>query len=342
MARATKIVTFIDLAGHEKYLKTTVFGLTGCLPDYVMICIGANMGITRMTKEHLGIALALKLPVCIVITKIDICPPNILQQTLKQLQKILKSPAAKKFPTLIKSADEVVEYCKQEAAVRLVPIFQCSNVTGEGLEHLRLFLNLLPPRAHWDNDKPAEFYIDENFFVTGVGTVAAGTMMAGSVQVNDQMWLGPDGNGRFEKVTIKTIQSKRTSVERVFAGQSASFGLKKVKRSQLRKGMVLTHLSTEPKACWEFEAEILVLQHPTTIQPGYQPVIHCVAVRQAARILSVTGRKNKESEVLRTGDRAIVRFRFCYRPEYLQLGARLVFREGRTKGIGKVCDSQLL
>ena len=70
VARASKIVTFIDLAGHEKYLKTTVFGLTGCLPDYVMICIGANMGITRMTKEHLGIALALKLPICVVITKV--------------------------------------------------------------------------------------------------------------------------------------------------------------------------------------------------------------------------------------------------------------------------------
>ena len=40
--------------------------------------------------------------------------------------------------------------------------------------------------------------------------------------------------------------------------------------------------------------------------------------------------------LLRSGDRARVTFEFLYRPEYLVLGARLVFREGRTKGIGKV------
>lgn len=275
-----------------------------------------------------------------VVTKIDMCPPNILQHTLKQLNKILKGPAAKKFPTAIRTECDVVDYCKQSAPPRVVPIFQCSNVTGEGLDLLRMFLNLLPKKTLWDCAKPAEFYIDETFFVTGVGTVAAGTLLAGQVQVGEQLQLGPDGNGRFEKVTIKTIQCKRTNVQKVFAGQSASFGLKKIKRAQLRKGMALVHPSVEPVSSWEFDAEILVLQHPTTIQPGYQPVVHCVAVRQAARIMSVTGQKSKadaDSQVLRTGDRAIVRFRFCYRPEYLQMGARLVFREGRTKGIGKVC-----
>lgn len=51
---SSKIINFIDLAGHEKYLKTTVFGLTGHAPDFAMLMIGANMGITGMTKEHLG------------------------------------------------------------------------------------------------------------------------------------------------------------------------------------------------------------------------------------------------------------------------------------------------
>ena len=42
------------------------------------------------------------------------------------------------------------------------------------------------------------------------------------------------------------------------------------------------------------------------------------------------------SELLRSGDRACVRFRFLQRPEYLTPGTRFVFREGRTKGIGVV------
>jgi len=45
-----KIVSFLDLCGHEKYLKTTMFGLVGLMPDYSMIVVGANMGVSRMTR----------------------------------------------------------------------------------------------------------------------------------------------------------------------------------------------------------------------------------------------------------------------------------------------------
>ena len=69
-----KIITFLDLCGHEKYLKTTMFGLVGLMPDYSMIIVGANMGVSRMTKEHLGISLALRVPIFIVITKLDVAP----------------------------------------------------------------------------------------------------------------------------------------------------------------------------------------------------------------------------------------------------------------------------
>ena len=38
----------------------------------------------------------------------------------------------------------------------------------------------------------------------------------------------------------------------------------------IRKGMVMVAPKLEPKACWEFEGEILVLHHPTTISIRYQ------------------------------------------------------------------------
>ena len=55
-------VTFIDLAGHEKYLRTTLHGITGHNIDYAMILVGANMGVTRMTREHLNVVISLKIP----------------------------------------------------------------------------------------------------------------------------------------------------------------------------------------------------------------------------------------------------------------------------------------
>ena len=41
---SSKIVTFIDLAGYQKYFKTTVFGLTGFNPDYAALVVNAKKG----------------------------------------------------------------------------------------------------------------------------------------------------------------------------------------------------------------------------------------------------------------------------------------------------------
>ncbi len=83
-------------------------------------------------------------------------------------------------------------------------------------------------------------------------------------------------------------------------------------------------------------------------------MVHCGNVRQTARIVSLKpvepGKNNKENstasesaskpgeeiDVIRTGDRAIVRFRFLQYAEYLNPGSRVLFREGRTKGVGKI------
>jgi len=62
-----------------------MFGLTALVPDYSMIIIGANMGVSKMTKEHLGITVALKIPFFIVVTKIDIAPDNVFQDTMATL-----------------------------------------------------------------------------------------------------------------------------------------------------------------------------------------------------------------------------------------------------------------
>ena len=58
--------------------------------------------------EHLGLALALNVPVFVVVTKIDMCPVNILQETMKLLLRILKSPGCRKIPVLVQNSDDVV------------------------------------------------------------------------------------------------------------------------------------------------------------------------------------------------------------------------------------------
>ncbi|XP_028395148.1 GTP-binding protein 1-like [Dendronephthya gigantea] len=329
---SSKVITFIDLAGHEKYLKTTIFGMTGHAPDFAMLMIGANAGIIGMTKEHLGLALALNVPVFVVVTKIDMCPPNVLQDTLKLLSRVLKSPGCRKIPMTIQNTDDVVVSATNFVSERVCPIFQVSNVSGENLDLLKMFLNLLSSGGNYSESEPAEFQVDETYSVPGVGTVISGTCLQGIIRLNDVLLLGPDSLGQFAPVTIKGIHRKRMPVREVRGGQTCSFALKKIKRNQIRKGMFLVDERLKPTACWEFEGEILVLHHPTTISPKYQAMVHCGSIRQTATIL------NMNKEHLRTGDKALVHFQFIKQPEFLKPGTRMVFREGRTKAVGTIVN----
>lgn len=292
--------------------------------------VGANAGIIGMTKEHLGLALALSVPVFVVVTKIDMCPANVLQDNLKLLFKVLKSQGCRKVPVMVKNADEVVLSATNFVSERLCPIFQVSNVTGENLELLKMFLNLLTTRMTGLDDLPAEFQIDDTYSVQGVGTVVSGTTLQGVIRLNDTLLLGPDPLGHFQAITVKSIHRKRMPVREVRGGQTASFSLKKIKRSNIRKGMVMVSPELNPTACWEFEGEILVLHHPTTISSRYQAMVHCGSIRQTASIISM------DKECLRTGDKANVKFRFIKHPEYVRKNQRMVFREGRTKAVGNV------
>ena len=107
-----------------------------------------------------------------------------------------------------------------------------------------------------------------------------------------------------EIILYRSIHRKRMPVTEVKSGQTASFSLKKIKRSQIRKGMVMIHPALEPQCCYEFEGEILVLHHPTTISCKYQAMVHCGSIRQTASIIRMS------SECLRTGDKAQVLFRY--------------------------------
>ncbi|KAF5130406.1 GTP-binding protein 1 [Metarhizium anisopliae] len=331
--RSAKVITFSDLAGHEKYLRTTVFGLLSSSPNYCLLMVAANNGLVGMSKEHLGIALALNVPVMVVVTKIDICPPNILQETITQITKIMRSPGARKVPTFIKNREECINTATQFVSQRICPVFQVSNVTGENLGLVRTFLNILPHHGRYNTDAPFEFHVNDTFSVPFTGTVVSGIVKSGVVHEGDNVLIGPDSLGQFTPTAIRSIERKRIRVPAAVAGQSASFALKKVKRKDVRKGMVVlpkVEGEPNPKVHREFVAEVLILSHATTIKKKYQAMLHVGPVSQTCAIIDI------DRELIRTGDRATVAFQFVQRPEYLAPGDRLLFREGRTKGLGIV------
>jgi len=333
---SSKLITFIDLAGHQKYLKTTISALTGYCPHYVMLVVSASAGVVGMTQEHLGIAVALEVPFFVVITKVDMVAQHKLRQTIGTVTGILKSAGANKVPLVVKTSDDCITAASNSLNNNIVPIFCVSSVAGTGLMDVKQFLHLLPPgvgqteASKLEQELP-EFQIDELFDVPGVGTVAGGLVTQGIIVENMALKVGPFEDGTFRLVQVSSIRRNKAACRLVRAQQSAALALD-IPLAQLRRGMVATSPQGEqPVACQYFQANVCVLFHPTEILRGFRTTVHIGNIRQTAIIEGINPVKGMKSS-----DQASVMFRFIKNPEFVKVGARILFREGRTKGIGKV------
>lgn len=332
-----KIFNFVDLAGHEKYLRTTISGLNGYFINYAMLTIGADRGIIGMTKEHISVALALKIPIYIVITKKDIAQEQKLNRILNRLKVIFKSNFAGKKETIIVDNSNIDNVIESFNNYTTIPIFITSNVTGENMGNLRKFIYKLKTTKNIGDihDPNCKFIIDSRFRLPGIGIIVTGITKDGEFKKGDKYFIGPF-RGIYKEVVIKSIHDNfHNQLDSLCSGQGGCFNIKPIHKrdilnfNSIRKGHILIK---NPSCIWRFTAKITILHHPTTIKVNYEPTIHCGIIKQNAKIYKM----NKE--LVRVGDNAIVEFHFLYKPEYIEKGQNIVFREGRTKGIGKVLE----
>ena len=344
--RSSKIISFFDLAGHEKYFKTTITGLTSSLSNICMILISANAGISKNTKEHIFLCITLKIPFIFVISKIDLCKErkNILDETIQGINKLLKHPSVRRLPLHIKTNEDIILVSKNIYSNSITPIFQTSNVTGEGLDKLRLFLNIIVERPKTSEESNVLYFVDNIFNVKGVGVVLGGHLLSGQIRVYDTIFIGPTDEGKYEPLIVKSIHSKKVNVQTVSSGGYVCLAFKKLDRKIIRKGIVIISALSEKIAVREFKAKIDVMRsNSTTIKVGYEPLFCCNAIRQTAQIKEIVNKKNSRNKentnddnILRTNDSAILTLNFKYRPEYVKSGTRFILCEGNMKMVGEI------
>jgi len=323
---ADRLVSFVDTVGHEPWLRTTIRGLVGQKLDYGLLTVAADDGPTKTTREHLGILLATDLPTMVVITKADIVSDERLDEVEREVERQLRE--VDKTPLSV--ARHGIGAAVEEIDENVVPVLATSAVTMAGMDTLDELLERLPKTTDPTDDEFA-MYVDRSYKVTGVGAVASGTIRSGRVEAGDELLLGPMQDGSFREVEVRSIEMHYHRVDRAKAGRIVGIALKGVREADVERGMVLLPRETDPDPVREFEAEVMVLNHPTRIGDGYEPVVHLETVSEAAVFSPADGR-------LLPGDSGRTRVRFKFRPYMVEEGQRFVFREGQSKGVGKVTD----
>jgi GTPase len=349
--RSSKVVSFFDLCGHEKYLSTTILGLASSFPDICMIIVDANNGIKPMTKEHIFLCITLKIPFIIVITKIDICKDrqNILKETIQGINKFLRYPGIRRIPFHIKTQDDIIMCSKNIYADSITPIFQTSCVTSEGIEDIKTFLNITPkkPLKTEKDIDIIEMHIDHVFNVHGFGIVVGGHLINGTINVGDKLLVGPH-SGSYETIIVRSIYCKKTPLQQVKHGSYVCLGIKKPDKINIKRGNVIISNKTEKLIVREFTAEINILRtHSTTVRVGYEPMFNGYSIRQVSKLVHIKNKKNARGDqiiddndnILRNGDTALVVLKFKYHPEYLKIGTRFILSEGKCKIVGEVISN---
>ncbi|MEA1994414.1 MAG: GTP-binding protein [Euryarchaeota archaeon] len=320
--RAKKLISFVDCPGHAPWLRTTIRGMLGQKVDYAFLVIDVSDGITLITKEHMGIAMAMELPIIVALTKMDKVTEEESRRVEENLSIMLKRVG--RVPYKVKNPAVHIENEK------IVPIIKCSAVTKEGFDLLDNLLLNLPERAKKPEKlkKPFLMYIDKVHSIKGAGTVVTGRVRQGVVENNTNLYLGPFNDG-YRKIRGQTIMEHYHYLKKAEVGDVVGIALKNIKNEEIRRGMVLTE--KKGKITREFIGDVFILSHPTTIKAGYEPVLHLETISECVEFEEIYGK-----EYLSVGDHARIRMRFKYNPYHIEEGEKFIFREGRSKGIGGV------
>ncbi|HNW59384.1 MAG TPA: selenocysteine-specific translation elongation factor [bacterium] len=205
-------IAFIDVPGHERFIKNMVAGVSTI--DLALLVIAADDGVMPQTREHLDILSLLGVPRgLVVLTKIDLVDAELLDLVRDEVRETLHN-------TFLESA----------------PLFEVSTLTGAGMPALREALIAAAGQMPGRRQRTTFWLpVDRSFVIKGFGTVVTGTLLSGAAAVGDPLELLPSGR----LVKIRGLQQQGRSVEQVTSGYRTALNLQNIRRDEVQRGDVL-------------------------------------------------------------------------------------------------------
>jgi selenocysteine-specific elongation factor len=258
--RSGRPIGFIDVPGHERFVHTMLAGASGV--DFALLTIAVDDGIMPQTLEHLAILDLLGVDRgVVVLTKVDLASPEAIERVARQAKALIAATTLARAEVLTLSAP-----------------------TGAGVDALRAHLEEAAVTVR-DRTSGRRFRlaVDRVFTLSGVGVVATGTVLSGSVHLGDRTQLSP--SGLFARV--RSLHAQNRPAEAAHAGERCALNLSGpgITKNAIQRGDVALdpelHAPTD-----RIDARIRVL--PTEKKPIGQwfPVrLHHASAEVGARIV---------------------------------------------------------
>ncbi|MDN5298453.1 MAG: selenocysteine-specific elongation factor, partial [Clostridiales bacterium] len=218
-------ISFVDVPGHERFVKTMLSGVTGI--DAIMLIVAADEGIMPQTLEHFSIAKHLGVGNgFVVITKADKASDSQIESLKKEIAAMTKGSFLEEKPIFITAIDN-----------------------PDGYQDIRAYLKLLlEPVSTVKADLPPRMYIDRVFTLRGKGTVVTGTLIEGTFQKGHLIYAYPSGT----EARIKQIQIHGENSEKAVYGHRVALNLT-CEMDAVKRGDLLT---TVPNRSGQFILDV--------------------------------------------------------------------------------------
>ena len=202
-------IDFIDSPGHEDFIRAMIAGTSGA--QAALLVVSATEGVRRQSLEHARIADLLGIrALALIISKADLCRPEARHGRETEIREAIR-----------------------ETPFADAPAIWTSSVTGEGLDHLHSHLAVVTRTAEPLPDPEGfRLAIDRVFSVRGSGVVVTGTLIGGSIGLDDDAVLMPAGL----EVRIRQIQVHGQPTPTAVAGARTALNLRGIELSAIQPG----------------------------------------------------------------------------------------------------------
>ena len=268
------IVTIIDAPGHRDFIKNMITGTSQADVAILVVAAGAGefeAGISGegQTREHATLANTLGIKTIILcINKMDDPQVNYSEarytEIKTEMNKMLKAIGFKHaddfnyIPTSGWTGDNIMEVSLK------MPWYK-------GLCLIDAIDSLKAPKR--PTDKPLRLPIQDVYKINGVGTVPAGRVESGVLKPGMVVVFAPDTSKTAE---VKSVEMHHESLQEANPGDNVGFNIRGIAAKDIKKGYVVGDTTNDaPRGAVSFKANVIIMNHPKKINPGYTPVIDC-------------------------------------------------------------------